>query len=174
MTRCEDGCWWTASISELCHPRTGGLRFSVVFQDYAHYNLSARENIRVADPLLDAEDSRIRRAAERAGAHEVIAGLPNGYDTVLGRWFDKGEELSIGQWQKIALARAFLRDTPLVALDEPTSSMDAAAEYDFFRRFRELSRSRSTLLISHRFSTVRMAEPYLRARGRSDHRGGGS
>ncbi|MEI6431084.1 MAG: ATP-binding cassette domain-containing protein, partial [bacterium] len=88
----------------------------------------------------------------------VIDTLPDRYDTVLGKWFEGGEELSIGQWQKIALARAFLRESQIIVLDEPTSAMDARAEYELFARFRELAAGRAAVLISHRFSTVRMAD----------------
>jgi len=88
----------------------------------------------------------------------VIARLRNGYDTVLGKWFENGEELSMGEWQKIALARAFVRDTQIVVLDEPTSFLDVQAEHEVFNRFRQLAAGRSTILISHRLSTVRMAD----------------
>ena len=88
----------------------------------------------------------------------MIARLPKGYETVLGKWFEDGEELSIGEWQKIALARAFLRDAQIIILDEPTSSLDANAEYKIFQKFKELLNGRSAILISHRFSTTRMAD----------------
>jgi len=84
--------------------------------------------------------------------------LPHGYDTILGKWFEDGEELSIGEWQKVALARAFMRDAQIIVLDEPTSSMDAKAEYEVFQSFRQLVSGRTAILISHRFSTVRMAD----------------
>jgi ATP-binding cassette subfamily B protein len=131
---------------------------SVTFQDFARYQLTARENIlfgRLHDSpsMPDIED-----AARLAGADEVIERLPKGYETVLGRWFEEGEELSIGEWQKVALARAFLRDAPIIALDEPTSAMDPRTEYEVFRAFHELTRDRTVILISHRLSTVRMAD----------------
>lgn len=88
----------------------------------------------------------------------MITGLPKGYDTTLGKWFEDGEELSIGEWQKIALARAFLRDAQIIVLDEPTSALDAKSEYEVFKNFRELLDGRSAVLISHRFSTVKMAD----------------
>ncbi len=97
-------------------------------------------------------------AARYAGADQVISTLPKGYDTVLGKWFEEGEELSIGQWQKIALARAFLRDSQIIVLDEPTASLDARSEYEVFEHFRQLTAGRTAILISHRFSTVRMAD----------------
>jgi len=131
---------------------------SVIFQDYAHYNLTARENIWFGNTDLPSDHERVAAAAEYAGADEVIAGLPHGYETILGKWFEDGEELSIGEWQKVALARAFLRDAQIIVLDEPTSAMDAKAEYEVFQGFRQLIAGRSAILISHRFSTVRMAD----------------
>jgi ATP-binding cassette subfamily B protein len=133
-------------------------QITVLFQDYARYYLSAEENIRIGDIRAAPSEERICRAADQAGVHQVIANLSKGYRTVLGRWFDDGEELSVGEWQKVALARAFLRTTPFLALDEPTSAMDAGAEYEFLQRLRELARGRITLLISHRLSAVRMAD----------------
>jgi len=131
---------------------------AVVFQDWAAYHVSARDNIWFGDPRPDCDEARIRQAARDAGADEVIARLRNGYDTVLGKWFENGEELSMGEWQKIALARAFVRDTQIVVLDEPTSFLDVQAEHEVFNRFRHLAAGRSTILISHRLSTVRMAD----------------
>lgn len=133
-------------------------QISVIFQDYSRYNVTAWENIWFGNVDVPSEMDRIVAASTLAGAHEIVAKLPNGYNTVLGKWFEDGEELSIGEWQKIALARAFLRGAQLIILDEPTSAMDAKAEYDFFARFRELVKGHSALLISHRFSTVRMAD----------------
>jgi ATP-binding cassette subfamily B protein len=120
--------------------------------------LSARDNIWFGDSHPDCDDTRIRRAARDSGADEVIARLRNGYETVLGKWFEDGEELSMGQWQKIALARAFVRNAQIVVLDEPTSFLDVEAEYEVFNRIRQLTEGRSTVLISHRLSTVRMAD----------------
>ncbi len=131
---------------------------SVVFQDWAAYHVSARDNIWFGDPRPDCDEERIRRAARDSGADEVISRLANGYETVLGKWFEHGEELSMGEWQKIALARAFVRDTQIVVLDEPTSFLDVQAEHEVFNRFRQLAAGRSTILISHRLSTVRMAD----------------
>ena len=133
-------------------------QFSVVFQDFAAYHLSARENIRFGNIGLEEKDGRIEDAARRAGIHERIERLSRGYDTTLGRWFEDGEELSIGEWQKVALARAFVRDAQVIVLDEPTSSMDARSEYEVFEGFRRLLEGRSAVLVSHRFSTVRMAD----------------
>jgi ATP-binding cassette subfamily B protein len=131
---------------------------SVVFQDHVHYPLSARENIWVGDVESDPQGSGIQRAAERAGASGTIAVLPRGLDTLLGSQFEDGVELSVGEWQKVALARAFLRDAQLVVLDEPTSSLSARAEAEVFESIRGLLEGRSALLVSHRFSTVRMAD----------------
>ncbi len=131
---------------------------SVVFQDYAHYPMTARENIWLGNTDLAQSDERIEIAARMSGAHEVIAPLKHGYDTVLGNTFNDGVELSIGQWQKVAIARAFLRDAQIVILDEPTSALDAEAEHDVFQKFRALAHGKTTILISHRLSTVRSAD----------------
>ena len=133
-------------------------QISVIFQDYAKYHFSAEENIRLGNIEVEPKDAKILSAAMRSGAHDVITKLPQGYDTVLGKLFDRGEELSIGQWQKVALARAFLRDSQLIVLDEPTSAMDPKAEYEIFKRFRELIKDQSAILITHRLSTVKMAD----------------
>ncbi len=131
---------------------------SVIFQDYAKYHLTVRENIGLGDIQHSPDDSLIHQAAEAAGAQGLIENLPNGYDTVLGRSFKGGKELSIGEWQKIALARAFIRDALIVILDEPTSALDAKAERAVFEKFRELVQGKTSVIISHRFSTVRMAD----------------
>ncbi|MEL6928826.1 MAG: ABC transporter ATP-binding protein [Cyanobacteria bacterium J06600_6] len=131
---------------------------SVIFQDYAKYHFSAEENIRLGDIDVPPRDRDIYSAAMRSGAHDVITRLPDAYDTILGKLFDSGEELSIGQWQKVALARAFLRDSQVIVLDEPTSAMDPKAEYEIFKKFRELIKDQSAVLITHRLSTVKMAD----------------
>jgi ATP-binding cassette subfamily B protein len=130
----------------------------VIFQDFVHYHTSARENIGFGQIDMLADDLRISDAAQRGGADEVINNLPEGYETMLGRWFMSGHELSGGQWQKIALGRAFMREGEVLVLDEPTASLDAEREYEIFQRFRELTEGKTALLISHRFSTVRMAD----------------
>ena len=139
---------------------TGALRreISVIFQDYAEYYLTARENIWFGNIDLHPEHEDIMGAARHAGSHDLITSLPKGYETILGKWFEAGEELSIGEWQKVALARAFLRESQIIVLDEPTSAMDAKSEYEVFRRLRQLLEGRTAILISHRFSTVRMAD----------------
>ncbi|MDR7665943.1 ABC transporter ATP-binding protein [Methanosarcina sp. Z-7115] len=131
---------------------------SVVFQDYTHYNLTARENIWFGSIDTPVETENILYAAECSGADHVIDRLDNGYETILGKWFEDGTELSIGEWQKIALARAFLRDSQLIVLDEPTSSLDPKAEDEVFKKFRQLAAGRTAIIISHRLSTVRMAD----------------
>ncbi|MEU8412343.1 ABC transporter ATP-binding protein [Amycolatopsis japonica] len=136
-------------------------QISAMFQDYVTYQGTAAENIGLGDLTHLVDRERIETSAKRAGADERIERLPGGYDSPLGRWFDQGVSLSGGEWQKIALARAFLREAPILILDEPTSALDAQAEHDLFSRLRELSEGRTTLYISHRFSTVRQAERIL-------------
>ena len=140
--------------------KTEDLRreISVIYQDFGRYHMTARENILLGRPELGAYDPAIIKAARWAGIHDRLIELPKGYDTVMSRTFADGAELSIGQWQKLALARAFVRDSPLILLDEPTSSLDAAAEFEFFEKFRDMAKGRSALIISHRFSTVRLAD----------------
>ncbi|WP_141721535.1 ABC transporter ATP-binding protein [Micromonospora citrea] len=131
---------------------------AVVFQDFIRYKLTAHDNIafgRVEDQI---HDSRIRCAAESAGVAALVEGLPDGYDTVLGREFTNGTDLSGGQWQKLAIARAFYRNAPFIILDEPTAALDPQAEADLFARIRQLFAGRTVLLISHRFSSVRSAD----------------
>ena len=150
----------TLDGTDLRQFKTTELRrqIAVIFQDYVQYHLTARENIWFGNISLSSDDERILTAARHSGADEVIQGLPRGYDTILGKWFENGEQLSIGEWQKVALARAFLRDSQIIVLDEPTSSMDARTEYAVFQNFRRLAAGRTAVLISHRFSTVRMAD----------------
>ncbi len=133
----------------------------VIFQDFVRYHLSAGENIGVG--LVESMDDqpRIRDAAHRALADEVIEGLPAGYEQLIGRRFKTGVDLSGGQWQKIAIARAYMRDAQVMILDEPTAALDARAEFEVFQRFKELSDDRTAVLISHRFSSVRMADRIL-------------
>jgi ATP-binding cassette subfamily B protein len=133
----------------------------VIFQDFFRYDLTARENIAVGSIEARDDRPRIEGSAQMSMAAGVIAGLERGYEHVLGRRFDGGADLSGGEWQKVALARAYMRDAQLLVLDEPTSSLDARAEYQVFRRFSELTAGRMAVLISHRFSTVRMADRIL-------------
>jgi ATP-binding cassette subfamily B protein len=131
---------------------------AVIFQDFERYLLPARENVGLGREERIDDYEAIVEAAQRADADAFLAGLPEGYETMLGREFSGGFDLSIGQWQRVALARAFFRDAPFVILDEPTASLDARAESRLFERMRELLDGRSVVLISHRFSSVRSAD----------------
>ena len=134
-------------------------RIGVIFQDFIRYQLSVGENIGAGDVTSFGNAERWRQAAEMGMAHPFVQQLPQGYATQLGSWFRGGQDLSIGQWQKIALSRAFMREqADVLVLDEPTAAMDAEAEAEVFRRFRELAEHRMGIVISHRFSTVRMAD----------------
>ena len=133
----------------------------VIFQDFFRYQLKVRENIAIGRIENNEEFALIESAAEKSLADSVVEQLPAGYEQMLGKRFQDGVELSGGQWQKIALARAYMRDAQLLILDEPTSALDARAEHEVFLRFSELIKDRSAVLISHRFSTVRMADRIL-------------
>ena len=135
--------------------------FGAIFQDFVKYYLTTRVNIAVGNIDKVNDDTRIKQAAELSLADEVIKTLFKGYDQELGRRFKKGAELSGGQWQKIALARAYMSEAPVIILDEPTSALDARAEYEVFQRFIGLTKGRTSIIISHRFSTVRMADRIL-------------
>jgi len=132
-----------------------------MFQDYVTYQATAAENIGLGSLQAITDRKAIVNAGRRAGADELISTLPDGYDTALGKWFDAGVNLSGGEWQKVALARAFMRDARILLLDEPTSALDAQAEYDLFERLKSLTRGRTAVYISHRFSTVRRADRIL-------------
>ncbi|HME63030.1 MAG TPA: ABC transporter ATP-binding protein [Candidatus Binatia bacterium] len=133
-------------------------RIGVIFQDFVRYHLPASENIGFGQIEASDQMDQIIASARKSGAHTMIENLPEGYQTMLGRWFHGGHELSLGQWQRIALARAFMRDAEILVLDEPTASLDAQTEYEIFRHFQELTEGKMAILISHRFSTVRMAD----------------
>jgi ATP-binding cassette subfamily B protein len=133
----------------------------VIFQDYVRYDFSLSDNIAVGDVTRQAERTAIETAAERSLANTVAVRLQGGYDQMLGRRFEGSVDLSGGEWQKVALARAYLREAQLLILDEPTAALDARAEYEVFQRFAELTVGRMAVLISHRFSTVRMADRIL-------------
>lgn len=174
----ENGSGKTTLIKLLCRlydPTSGNIKIDginlslfeiaelrrqigVIFQDYAKYYFTAEENIRLGNINISPGDKEIISAARRSGADDVIQRLPKKYDTILGKLFREGEELSIGQWQKVALARAFLRNSQVIVLDEPTSAMDPQAEYEIFKRFREIIQDQTAILITHRLSTVRMAD----------------
>ena len=134
-------------------------QIGAMFQDYVDYQATAAENIGLGNVPEIADRDEVVRASKQAGSDELIAQLPEGYDTALGKWFDAGVNLSGGEWQKVALARAFMReDARVLLLDEPTSALDAQAEYDLFERLRSLTQGRTAVYISHRFSTVRRAD----------------
>jgi ATP-binding cassette subfamily B protein len=137
-------------------------RFGVIFQDFNQYYFLLRENVGVGSVEHLDDSERLGQAVERGGARELVEGLAKGLDTQLGRWFLDGVELSGGQWQKVALARAFMRqEADILVLDEPTAALDAEAEHAVFQRFRALAEGRTTIVISHRFPTVRMADRIL-------------
>jgi ATP-binding cassette subfamily B protein len=133
-------------------------QIGAMFQDYVDYQATAAENIGLGNVTQITDRDAIVHASSQAGADDLIAKLPDGYDTALGKWFDAGVNLSGGEWQKVALARAFMRDAKILLLDEPTSALDAQAEYDLFERLRSLTMGRTAVYISHRFSTVRRAD----------------
>jgi ATP-binding cassette subfamily B protein len=149
-------------------------RIGVIFQDFARYQLLVGENIGAGDARAFDDEERWRAAATKGLAADFVEQLPVGYKTQLGKWFKDGRELSGGQWQKIALARAFMRsDADILVLDEPTAAIDAGAEAEVFEHFRELTRNRIAIVISHRFSTVRMTDQILvLEEGRIVERGG--
>jgi ATP-binding cassette subfamily B protein len=142
----------------------GELRAAMgaMFQDFVTYQATAAENVGLGDLMAIEDRWAVAGAARSSGADELISGLPDGYDTPLGKWFDRGVNLSGGEWQKVALGRAFMRqDASILVLDEPTSALDAQAEYELFARLRQLAHGRTAIYISHRFSTVRQADRIL-------------
>jgi ATP-binding cassette subfamily B protein len=162
-------------VAGLYQPTTGWITFdgtdiasipraeywqslAVVFQDFVRYQLTARENIAMSDYPRIEDQTGIEAAARRAGIEEALERLPLGYETMMSRSYDDGADLSVGQWQRLAVARAFFREAPLLILDEPAAALDAVAEHRLYERLVELCESRSVLLISHRFSTVRLAD----------------
>jgi ATP-binding cassette subfamily B protein len=143
------------SVEDLRH------EIGVIFQDYMRYDMLAAENIGFGRIEHASDEARIERSAEKSLAAPVIENLPKTYRQMLGRRFEGGVDLSTGQWQKIALARAYMRDAQILILDEPTASLDARAEFEVYQRFVELTAGKMAILISHRFSTVRMADRIL-------------
>ena len=134
-------------------------RIGAVFQDFVRYQFTAAENVGLGSPPHVADRARIAAAARQGGASALVEALPRGWDTVLGGWFEAGHELSAGQWQKLAVSRAFMRDeAEVLVFDEPTAAIDAAAEHELFERFQALAADRTAIVISHRFSTVRVAD----------------
>jgi ATP-binding cassette subfamily B protein/ATP-binding cassette subfamily C protein len=133
-------------------------RMGAVFQDFVRYQFTAAENVGLGNPAHVEDRPLIEEAVRRGGALAVVESLPQGLDTVLGGWFESGHEISAGQWQKLAIARAFMREAEVLVLDEPTASIDAEGEHDLFQRFQSLAADRTAIVISHRFSTVRIAD----------------
>jgi ATP-binding cassette, subfamily B, bacterial len=149
---------WDGIDVRTFRPDLFRARVAIIFQDFVKYALSAEENIAMARPDDDIDRAAVREAARLADADSFLSALPAGYQTPLSRRFVGGHELSGGQWQKVAIARAFYRSAPLVIIDEPTAALDARAEYELFSSLHEILRGRSALIISHRFSTVRTAD----------------
>jgi ATP-binding cassette subfamily B protein len=131
---------------------------TVLFQWPVPYQTTAAQNIALGDLCIEPRAAELESAARSAGAHELIGRLPQGYDTPLGKWFANGLELSVGEWQRLALARAFLRRAPIIVLDEPTSALDTWAEADWFDRFRVLAYGRTAVIITHRFTIAKRAD----------------
>ena len=131
---------------------------STVFQDFGQYQMTVRENIALGDVDAVANDAAVTAAAGQAGADEFIEVLPERYDNMLGRWFEGGRQLSGGQWQRLALARLYFRGGSVLVFDEPTAALDADAEFEVIETLRAHAKERITIIVSHRFSTVRMAE----------------
>jgi ATP-binding cassette subfamily B protein len=131
---------------------------TVLFQQPVRYNVTVAENIGLGDLEAGGDRTGTEAAARAAGAENIIEALPKRYETLLGKWFPGGTELSLGEWQRIALARAFLRQAPIMLLDEPTSAMDSWAEMDWMGRFRRLAEGRTAVIITHRFTTAMHAD----------------
>ncbi|TCP57653.1 putative ABC transport system ATP-binding protein/ATP-binding cassette subfamily B protein [Tumebacillus sp. BK434] len=135
--------------------------FTVIFQDFVKYSFSVHDNISLGDVERDVDEERVTWASRTSGVHDFVEKFPNGYETPLGRFLAEGEDLSGGQWQKIALARAIYRDAPIIVLDEPTSALDPIAEMDIFGKFREVTESKTAFFISHRMAAAKMADRIL-------------
>ena len=149
---------WDGADIATFDPMTVRERVAVIFQDFARYQLSGRENIAMGDHARFEDQEAVERAARAAGVHDALAGLADGYETLLGPEYYGGSDFSGGQWQRVALARAFFRDAPIVILDEPTASLDPRAEADLYDSMRDLFSGRGVLLISHRFGSVKNAD----------------
>ncbi|MFP5372749.1 MAG: ABC transporter ATP-binding protein, partial [Actinomycetes bacterium] len=150
-------CWDGVDVRTY-DPESVRSRIAVMFQDFLRYRFTAHANIALGRPGGEADEDAVRRAARDADADGFLSALPAGYATVLSKEYEGGTDLSLGQWQRVALARAFVRDAPFVVLDEPSAALDARAESELFERIRTLFVGRTVLLISHRFSTVRLAD----------------
>ena len=140
-------------------------QLGVIFQDFARYSFTAGENIGLGCVEALANEERIRQAAHMGGAAQLIERLPHGYETMLNKEFEGGVDLSGGEWQKVALSRAFMRDAALLILDEPTAALDAYAESEVYQRFAELTQGRTTVFVTHRLSSVLMADKILVLKG---------
>ena len=163
---------WDGVDAALLDPMSVRARVAVIFQDFVRYLLSARDNIALGEHSRYDDLEEVERAARAAGIHDALASLPRGYETLLGPEYFGGSDLSGGQWQRIALARAFFRDAPIVILDEPTASLDPRAEAALYASMRELFEDRGVLLISHRFGSVRTADRiYVLRDGRVEEHG---
>ena len=149
---------WNGKDIGLYSPLVYRRSIAALFQDFNRYEVSARENVGFGDTRLLNDSARIVEASRQAEADDFLCRLPSGYETILGKLFDGGHELSVGQWQRVAIARAFLREAPLVIMDEPTASLDARAEVHLVETVKALSGNHAVLLISHRFSTVQVAD----------------
>jgi ATP-binding cassette subfamily B protein len=145
------------NIRQISTPHLRRL-ITVLFQQPVHYNATVRENIEYGSLNHEPQQPEVEAAVRAAGAEEIVAHLPEGYENILGKWFSGGTELSVGEWQRIALARAFLRRAPIIILDEPTSALDPWAEADWLRRFRQLAAGRTSIIITHRFTTAMYAD----------------
>jgi ATP-binding cassette subfamily B protein len=142
-------------------------QITILFQEPVHYQDTVVENIALGDLSVAITPPQVERAARAAGAEGPIERLPQSYDTLLGKWFKGGTELSVGEWQRLALARAYWRQAPIIVLDEPTSAMDPWAEHDWLQRFRQLASGRTALIITHRFTTAMHADViHVMAEGR--------
>jgi ATP-binding cassette, subfamily B, bacterial len=169
LTRLYDPAQGSISINgddlRTFDPQHYYRQLGVIFQDFARYSFTARENIGLGSLQAFDDDERIRKAARMGGATELIEKLPQGYATVLNKRFEGGVDLSGGEWQKVALSRAFMRDAALLILDEPTAALDAYAESEVYQRFAELTQGRTTVFVTHRLSSVRMADKILVLKG---------
>ena len=145
------------NIKQISTPHLRRL-ITVLFQQPVHYNATVRENIEYGSLENEPRQDEIEAAVKAAGAEEIVARLPEAYESILGKWFSGGTELSVGEWQRIALARAFLRRAPIIILDEPTSALDPWAEADWLRRFRQLASGHTAIVITHRFTTAMYAD----------------
>ncbi len=152
---------WDGVDTTTFDPRQLRESITVLFQDFVRYRLTARDNIIVGQVNRMVDDARIAAAAERMGAQDFISTLPHGFDTVLGKEFDGGHDLSLGQWQRLALARTCFRDAPFVVLDEPAAALDPISEYELLQSLREMISGRAVLMVTHRFTTTRVADRIL-------------